>query len=494
MSVMEAIGAARLPRAVSTTSIVIAGALAAAGYGAALVTHPFEAALVLALIPLSAVLGARPAATLAALLFVTVLVPFDTLNQYSLGGGAGIPGLLPVDLLLGIGLGRLLFLTAKHRPRATTPVVVALALLAAAVAALLHGVLAGAAASDAGTEARCLIVGIGAFLLAWPVLQDPQARSRLIGALLGLGLALGLWGLSQVLFHVSYGSGGDVGVRPGIDQVAAVGGGQLQGGLYAYPVAVALSFAALLARAGKPLVIRLLIASVFILNAICMLLTYERSIWGAGLIGCAVVAVRSGRASWPATARWLAVGSLVILAYAAASPGAVSTAVNRIQSVSTFQDQSSYQSRQVESEALLNQIRHHPVTGSGYGATFTWGKRHVFATHTTNFAHEGYLWLAWKLGLPFALAVVACLLYAALRRTKPAADPAFRALRVGSHGALLGSLAVCVTFPEFDALGITGVLGLLAAACLAPAVSAGGSSAAALRRRFAAGPIPAPSS
>ena len=162
--------------------------------------------------------------------------------------------------------------------------------------------------------------------------------------------------------------------------------------------------------------------------------------------------------------------------------------MNRIRSVSTFQGQSSYQARQVEAEAVLNQIRHHPLIGSGYGATVTWGKRHVFATHTTNFAHEGYLWLAWKLGLPFALAVVGCLLYAALRRTKRSSDRAFRALRVGSHAGLLGSLAVCVTFPEFNALGITAVLGLIVAACLVPsatAVTAGGSSAEALRRRFA---------
>ncbi|MCW2546650.1 MAG: O-antigen ligase [Mycobacterium sp.] len=471
--------ALRLPRA-SWAGPVLVGGLLAATFGVALASDPLDAVLLLGLVPLAL---ACPTATLGVVLFVTVLVPFDTQNRYSLGGGAGVPGLLAVDLLLLLGLCRIAFLVWRRRLRVTRPLAVAALFLVGIFGAAVHGLATGAAASDVGTEARCLVFGIGAFLLAWPLLLEQATRVRLYRTLLALGLALGLWGVAQVVLKVPYTSSGDVGVRPGIDQIAAIGGGQLQGGLYAFPVAVALSFAALLSGAIKSGAVRALTVTIFGLNCVCVLLTYERSIWAAAIIGCIAAALRSGRAAWPATRRWLAVGLAVVAVYAAGSPGAVSTAINRIESSFSYQNQNSFQARKVESEAVLKAIRHEPLTGSGFGATVTWGKRNIFATSTTNFSHEGYLWLAWKVGLPLALALVGCLLFTALRRMRPTADPPFRALRVGSHAALLASLAVCVTFPEFNALGITAALGVITAACSVPTISAAGSSPQAPRRR-----------
>jgi hypothetical protein len=437
----------------------------AAAFGMTLASHPLEAVLLLVLVPLALT---RPTATLGLILFVTVLVPFDVQNQYSLGGKVGLPGLLAVDLLLGVGLCRLAFLVLRGRLRVGPPMVVVGVLMVGGLAAAAHGVVAGAAVSDAGTEARCLVFGLGGFLLAWPLLLQQATRTRLYRTLLALGLALGLWGIAQVVFHVAYSSGGDIGVRPGIDQVAAAGGGQLQGGLYAYPVAVAMSFAALLARADKSGAVRVLTIGVFALNSVCVLLTFERSIWGAALIGCVAVAVRSGREALPATLRWLAVGAAAVVVYIALSPGTLSTSIDRVQSIFSYSSQSSYQSRHVESEAVLQEIIREPIIGAGFGATVTWGQRHVFATRTTNFTHEGYLWLAWKVGTPLALALSGCLLFAALRPLRPTSDQRLRALRVGSHAALLASLSVCVTFPEFNALGITAVLGVITAVCVAP--------------------------
>jgi hypothetical protein len=466
--------------------VTIAGLLAVA-FGATVAAHPVEAVLPLVLVPLAL---SCPTATLGAVLFVTVLVPFDVQNRYSVGGGAGVPGLLGVDVLLGLGILRIAFLVARGRLRLAPPMVVAGVFLLGGLAAAAHGLVAGAAASDAGTEARCLIFGCGSFLLAWPLLLRPETRARLYRTLLALGLVLGLWGIAQVVFHVAYTTGGDVGVRPGIDQIAAVGGGQLQGGLYAYPVAVAMSFAALLAGAAESVAVRTLCAGVFGVNCVSVLLTFERSIWGAAFIGCVAVACRAGRAALPATLRWLAVGAVVVVLYTALSPGAVGTEISRVQSIFSFSSQSSFQSRHAESDAVLQVIRQAPIAGAGFGATVTWGKRNVFATTTTNFTHEGYLWLAWKVGVPLALALVGCLLFAALRAARPSPDPALRALRMGSHAALLASLTVCVTFPEFDALGITAVLGVLTAACLLPGVSADGSTRAAARRRCEPAPTP----
>jgi hypothetical protein len=473
--------ALRLPRG-NWAGPLLAGGLLAAVFGVVLVSNPLEAVLLLLLVPLAL---ACPTATLGVVLFVTVLVPFDTQNRYSLGGGAGVPGLLAVDLLLLLGLCRLLVLALRSRLRLARPQIVAALLLVGICVAAAHGLAAGAGASDVGTEARCLVFGIGAFLLAWPLLLEQASRIRLYRTLVTLGIALGLWGIAQVVLKVPYTHSGDVGVRPGIDQIAAVGGGQLQGGLYAFPVAVSMSFAALLSGAIKSVAVRVLVVAAFALNCVCVLLTYERSIWAAAVIGCFVAAIRSGRAAWPATRRWLAVGIAVIALYSAGSPGAVGTAINRIESSFTYNNQNSFQARKVESEAVLQAIRREPITGSGFGATVTWGKRNVFATSTSNFSHEGYLWLTWKVGLPLALALVGCLFYAALRRIRPTADPPFRALRVGSHAALLASLAVCVTFPEFNALGITATLGVITAISVAPEISAPGSSQRVPQRRSA---------
>jgi O-Antigen ligase len=426
-------------------------------------SHPVEVSLVLVLVPLAL---CAPTASLGVILLVTAIVPFDTQNQFSIGGGVGSPGLLPVDVLLLLGLSRAGVLLITRRLRPDAALVIAGAVLAGLALALGHGLAAGAAASDAGTEARCLAFGAGTFVLAWPLLQNQATRARLYGILLAIGIALGLWGLAQVVLHIGYTSGGDIGVRPGIDQIAAAGGGQLQGGIYAFPVAVSLSFAALLSPPSRSSLLRALIAAAFALNCVCVLLTYERSIWAAAAIGCLVAALRSGRRAWPAAAGWLALSVAGLLAYVAVSPAARATAVQRVESVFSLSGQSSSQARQVESDAVLRAIRSDPIAGQGFGAMITWGKRNQFATRTTNFSHNGYLWLAWKVGVPFALLLVTGLWFAALRRRRRTSDSGLRAFRAGSHAALFASLLVCVTFPEFNALGITAVLGLLTATCL----------------------------
>jgi hypothetical protein len=446
----------------ATVGLGIAATIVAAGFGTAVASAPLQAFLALVLVPLA--LG-FPTASLGVILAVTVLVPFDTQNHFSLGGGAGTPGLLAVDVLMLLGLCRVGVLLLRRRLALTSPILFAGALLIAMAAALAHGVLSGASASDAGTEARCLVFGLGAFVLAWPLLDHPGSRARLYGTLLALGIALGLWGIIQVLFNVAYTSGGDVGVRPGIDQVAAVGGGQLQGGLYAFPIAAILSFAVLVSPTVTSLTVRRLAAAVFGLNSICVLLTYERSIWGAAVIGCLLAALRSGPRAWPSAGRWLALGVAAILAYTAASPGTLATTAGRLKSVFSYTSQSSAQSRAVESQAVLRAIRASPITGAGFGATVTWGKSDEFATKTTNFTHNGYLWLAWKVGTPVALVLVAALLCLALRRGPPSAGDR-PVVRVGSQAALAASLLVCLTFPEFNALDITAMLGVLAAGCL----------------------------
>lgn len=444
--------------------------LGAAAFGALLPEHPLQALGLAVLVPLAIF---APVVGLGVLIFVTAIVPFDTQNDLAFIGGEGVPGLLLVDVLLIVGLCRVAFLVFRRRVQLGSPLALAIVVGLVFAAALAVGIAGGADVSDAGHEARRLGLGVGAFILAWPILQDASSRRRLYGVLLVLGLALGIWGLAQWLFDVEFAAGGDVGVRPGVDLTTG-GQGQLQGGLYAFPVAITLSFAALVSGRIRSAETRWLLGAILVLNAVSLLLTFERTFWVATALACFVVLMRSGPEARRAGVRWAAIGGVALLVSMAAL-GQLRTTGERLLSVGEYTTDNSYTYRTAETEHVLDEVRDKPLTGSGFGATMTWGKQGLFATQTTPFSHNGYLWLAWKIGVPAAAFVVALILIAALRRRAPPEDELLAMLRTGSQAALLALLVIAVTFPPFNALGITAIMGLLVAVSLQPPGRARGS-------------------
>ena len=451
----------RLP----TIAVAVLGALTAVAFGTLVPTAPEAAIVLVALVPLALF---APVASLAVVLFLTAIVPFDVQNRLAVSGGEGVPGLLAVDVLVLVGLSRVAALVLLRRLQPAVPLLLAAGLALVFAIALVEGVARGADASDAGTEGRRLFFGVAAFMLAWPIVGDERRQRRLLGVLLALGLALGLWGLTQWFFGVDYSESGDVGVRPGVDLTSG-GRGQLQGGLYAFPVAVTLSFAALLLHRFEAAALRRLVAAVLVLNVVCLVLTYERTFWAATVLSCALVALWGGRDALRRVIRWLPVGVVALLvAVAASGPGEIRTAAQRLTSVTKYRADSAVEYRKSESTAVAHAIKERPLTGSGLGATITWGETGVFATTTTPFSHVGYLWLAWKLGLPAAVMVVLALgAAAASRRRSP--DHWLGVLSSASRAALVGVLLISVTFPAFNALGATAVIGVLAAMAVRPA-------------------------
>ena len=113
-----------------------------------------------------------------------------------------------------------------------------------------HGVRSGADAGTAGAELRVLL-GFGAAVIALPLLRDPATRARLFGGLVAVGLAIGLWGIAQWVVDIPFTSAQDAGVREGV-RFTAAGRGQIQGGLFAFPVAIVMGTAALLFARGPP--------------------------------------------------------------------------------------------------------------------------------------------------------------------------------------------------------------------------------------------------
>jgi hypothetical protein len=157
---------------------------------------------------------------------------------------------------------------------------------------------------------------------------------------------------------------------------------------------------------------------------------------------------------------------MVIGAMAALAPGDLTAARERLLSVGSYGTDLSVRYRVTESRHVLDAIRAQPLVGSGLGATILWGRAYEQVQPTTeSFAHNGYLWLAWKLGLAGA-ALVVLLLALALAARGPPHGSVTGALRGGAKAALLALLLGSITFPAFEALGITAVMGVLLALCL----------------------------
>lgn len=448
----------RLPAAALVGLVV----LTAVAFGAALPEQPLAALALVALVPLA--FGA-PVASLGLLLLTTAVIPFDVQNRLAFVGGEDVPGLLLVDLLVLVGLCRVALLLWTGKLRVETPLLVAGALALVLAGLLVEGVIGGADLSEAGHEARRLGMGVAGFILAWPILGRQSLRRPLYGLLLALGVVLGVWGLAQWFFSVDFTAGADVGVRPGVDLTSG-GRGQLQGGLYAFPVAVTLAFTALVSGRIRSVGLRFLLAAILLLNGLCLLLTYERTFWVATTVACLLAALRSGPEARRAALGWAAVGAVTLLVTLGAL-GELRTAAERLTSVTEYGTDQSLEYREVETRNVARAIADRPLTGSGLGATITWGKEGVFGEQTTPFSHNGYLWLAWKMGLPAAILLV-LLIGSAVVRSGPVDDEWLRMLRIGSQASLLALLLIGVTFPPFNAFGITAVMGVLAAACLQP--------------------------
>src|SRR5439155_575005 len=152
---------------------------------------------------------------------------------------------------------------------------------------IVHGLHAGYLRSTVGQEGRVLL-GLGTFLIALPLLAHAPSRRRLLGALSVVALLLGAWGMVQWLGHFSFGAAGDVGVRSGV-RLTSGGSGQLQGGEFAFPVAIIICFAALAFGSIRRRLWRALLAAAIALNVASCLVTFERSFWLDALAGVAFV-------------------------------------------------------------------------------------------------------------------------------------------------------------------------------------------------------------
>jgi len=429
-------------------------------------TAPFMAIGVVVLAMIVWMIVAAPVATLVAIIVLTAMVPYGLMNRYGVGGGSSAAGLLASDVVLLFALARAAVvlrtrsLSRQHLLMSS----VLLVFLAVTALQLVHGASTGRDLSAAGSEFRTLL-GFSVFLVALPLVGDPKQFRRLAGGLLGVMLALGTWGLIQ--WFTQLGFVYDVGVREGV-ALTTSGRGQLQGGLFAYPIAVVGAYAALLSGLVASSRVRLLLWAALGLNAVCLLLTYERTFWVATVLGLGFVTIKATGSS---RIKAMIAAPLVVLVgigiLSAVAPNELRTAQERVLTLRDTSSDESLQERFVESEYVLDEIRAQPL-GSGLGATIFFGDPANFVPPTERvYSHNAYLWLAWKVGIPAGILLTLLFVYAVVARSRTTTVQ-HKALATGAQGGLLALLLINPNFPAFNGLSITATMGLLLALATLP--------------------------
>lgn len=439
---------------------------AAAVFGAVVAVAPVLAVAALGGGAMIALAFLAPVVHLTLLLAITLIVPFELLNAYSFGG-EGSPGLLISDVLLLTGLlraGVVLVRAPLDRRQVLSGLVIAVLLVVWTLQSM-RGILAGASVSDTGFELRSLL-GWGTLIVALPILADSRARARLIRASMVIGLLLGLWGLVQYFANVPFDEVGHYGVR---ESVAFTSGArQIQGGLFGFPVAFLLALAALASGESLRTRARALLIAVALTNGLSLLFTFQRTFWLATAAGFCLLVVRGGATQRLKSLTVLvAVCAVTIPLLAAASPSVLGDARTRLLSVSEYASDNSLRARLVESRRAVDKIQERPWTGWGLGDEVRWGLPWLDVPPKNEaFLHNGYLWMAWKIGLPATALLVALILWAIVARGPTGVRPLVARIRHGAQATLLAMLAVAVTFPTFRVLVITPTLGVLLALCL----------------------------
>ncbi len=415
-----------------------------------------------------------PVVHLTLLLLVTSVIPYDVQNAFGVGVGRSSAGLIFSDLLLLTGLARatLTLLRVPLRGRQLLSGAALITLLAVAALQAWRGHLGGVSLSLAGFEFRALL-GWATFLIAMPILLDPVGRRRLLNGLLVVGLVLGTWGLLQYFARIPLVGGGSSGIRENVNFTQ--GAISVQGGLFGFPIAFVMGLAALSSTEPQPFRTRIALLALVAFNGASLILTYERTFWVAAALGFAFIVLKAG---WSQRVRAVVLLAAAMLAalpiLSVVAPGSLAAAEQRLLSLGQYGNDDSVRTRVVETRAVVRKIREDPVVGSGIGDQVSYGYPWLrVPPEATPYTHNGYLWIAWKLGVPAALALLSMLAWALVARAPPGVDPLTARVRDGAQAGLLIALVVSLTFPAFRALAITTTLGvLLALALIGPAQSA----------------------
>jgi O-antigen ligase len=161
--------------------------------------------------------------------------------------------------------------------------------------------------------------------------------------------------------------------------------------------------------------------------------------------------------------------ALIVLVMSVFAPTELQATQQRVFSLSDYRKDPSYTYRKAESRMVKQRIRAHPLTGQGLGASQLIGRPGTRApVRRRSYVESGYLWLAWKLGIPGAALLCGVLLAAALCR-QAAPHTLAASLRIGSQAALVTLAVSNLAFAPFNSISGTTMIGVLIAVAIGPA-------------------------
>lgn len=403
-----------------------------------------------------------PAILLLSLLAVNTIAP----QRWQAHGA--VAGLLPADALLAVALGwAALDLPWRRMDRRTCWVAGGLvAFMAIVMAQEARAIALGRSLSGSGGEARVLI-GLGTLLVALPLLADPAGRLRLGRGLAALGLVLGAWGVAQSVLGLSF--------EPPPDLAAVTSPSHATAGrtigMFAFPVAALAALAGLAVGAARTMVGHVVLVLVVVANLAAIVLAFERTFMVATVLGIAVLVTRTrGATRLRLAGMTTAVALAATLSLAVLNPSLLAATGAHVATVLHPGGDPSIRYRAAESAMVRSQIAASPWIGGGMGATIRIGRPGTLrAIVDRRYAENGYLWLAWKAGIP-AAALVCALLLAAITapRRQSLPDAPGRALALGAQSSLVALAVASIAFPSFAQIGIASLIGVLAACCLIP--------------------------
>jgi O-antigen ligase len=215
---------------------------------------------------------------------------------------------------------------------------------------------------------------------------------------------------------------------------------------------------------------RIVVVAVLLLNAVSLVLTFERTFWVITVLGVVVVALRLGRGRRAQTLfSIVAAGVIGVLSLAAISPTTYQTAEQRLLSIGQYQTDTSVRYRTVESGFVTAKIRQRPILGWGLADTIYWGQPWTRTPPSEqSYTHVGFLWLFWREGILGGGVLLLLLLLSVLWPGRVMGGTLVGALRTGCQSSLLGLLVADLTFPAFQGYQITFVMGFLVAYCALP--------------------------
>jgi O-Antigen ligase len=452
-----------LTRALLVSGMCGAGSLV----GALSAVKPMMAAALIVFGLVSVLAFRAPVANLLLLIVWTGVLPITLQSRF--GSGTGGSGIVFSDLLMLLGLAWALRVLWHQRLDQRGTIALALTILFLGVDGLqtLHALQLGRSISGVGGEFRTLF-GFSTTLIVIPLLSDPHRRRQLLRGLIVIGLVLGVWGVAQFLLGIQFVLPAD----QGGGSVATFNTAGRVVGLFGFPVATLLALAVLVSGQLRGRGVRLLLLAIVLLNLTALVLTFERSFFLATVLGILAILWRLRGRERLRLVVWTIGGFLaVFLVLVTLAPTVLSAYQTRLSSLGNYQTDQSVTYRVEESRMVSEQIGMHPLSGSGLGASILIGRPGTtVALAPRRYAENGYLWLAWKIGIPAAGVLCLLMALAILWPRRRGEQTLFAATRLGAQAALLAIGLVTISFGSFTQIAITPMLGVLVALCAAPRV------------------------